>query len=120
MAKQHKTHRIDSLVSGLTAIDMPFVTGVVVLASAIVVPAVTVTKHQQAKRELIGVWQLADRLSYSGADLKRLSGRFDYGAIDWDLTRPGKGQSIAPSLDAIQLVHARLKTISEEQSIHGK
>ncbi|MFD1485681.1 hypothetical protein ACFQ5J_10610 [Lacticaseibacillus baoqingensis] len=109
MAHQRKPHRIDKLIVALTTVDIPVVSGVIVLAGAIVLPIMAVMKHRQAKRLLITVWQLADHLGFSAADLKRLSGSFDYGVIDWALTRPGRTQTIVPSLETICLVRAELK-----------
>ncbi|WP_390404349.1 hypothetical protein [Lacticaseibacillus jixiensis] len=113
MAHTSKRHRLDSLIVGLTAIDIPVVSGAVVLVSAIALPIIIVTKRRQIKRELNAMWQLADELGYTAADLKQLSGQKDYGTIDWALTRPGQGQTVVPSLAAIQLVHTRLAMLDQ-------
>lgn len=47
MAHASKSHRLDSLIAGLTAIDIPVVSGAVVLVSAIALPIIIVTKRRQ-------------------------------------------------------------------------
>lgn len=119
MMPQRKNHRLDSFYALLGTVDIPIVIGVFILVSAIVMPFVLVSARRKAKRELVETWRLADQLGYTGADLKRLSGRSDFGAIDWSLTRPGTGQSIAPSLETIQLVHDRLIGVSKPNSVEN-
>lgn len=113
MAHPLKKHHLDSMVVGLTTIDIPIVSGAFALITVIALPVILITKRRQAKRELNVMWQLADRLGYTADDLKKLSGQSNFGSIDWELTRPGKSQTIVPSLEAIQIVLTRLKAIDQ-------
>lgn len=68
-----------------------------------------VASRRKVKNDLMLLWELADRLNYTGNELKRLSKRPDFGALDWDMTRPGKNQSVAIPLDVIEEVLEKLK-----------
>ena len=106
-----KAHRLGNFIATLVNADVPILStllgGILFLCS----PFVLYHRHRQTKRELAVIWGAVDRLGLTSADLKRLSRTSDFGAIDWQLTKPGRNQNVAIPLEVLQPVREQLEAM---------